>query len=295
MNIKQDNNENNNNKNEQINTIPEDTNLTTEDTNLTTDDATLITDDTTSNTELKKKNNKSKIILSACALSLGVAGLTYLNNKNNNIANNSEDIVEDLEKVELDFTDKTAEQMREYYTLEGQEYIKKIYPDSEDSDVALLTVGKSLDKEFKDISFTTTNNKTIKLKDLKGKKVILDFALKDCPTCQEEFEYLSSKELGENEILLHIFPNDTTDEIKNTFKDLNINFNEEHTVSLTGMNDLEFSDFNITHVPTKFYINEEGIVTYITLEALSDSELYNLHYDRAFGNAEKMLDFLKNK
>lgn len=244
----------------------------------------------------KKINPKKTILIGGCVLAVGL-GYIMLENKSNT-QNNTEGEFEDfyvkeMNPVELDFNNKTAQEMREYYTLEGEEYIKKIYPNSEDSDLALLTIGKSTEKEFSNIKFTTTSNKEISLKELKGKRIILDFALSSCPSCREEFE-LFSKNNAEDDIVLHIFPNDTTEEIKSVFKEENVQFNEEHTVSLTGMNNLSFDDFNITHVPTKIYINEEGIVTYVTTNTISDEELYKLHYDRAFGDGEKMLDFLKN-
>lgn len=247
---------------------------------------------------INKKNIKRGIALGACVLAVGI-GAVMLNDKNNKPEQKEEEfedfIVKDLESVKLDFANKTAQEMREYYTLEGEEYIKKIYPNSEDSDLALLTVGKTLDKEFSKIKFTTTNNEKIKLKDLKGKRIILDFALSTCPSCGEEFEYLSSKKNTDKDILLHIFPQDTTEEIKQAFKEAGVEFNGEHTVSLTGMDNKGFEDFNVTHVPTKIYINEEGVVTYVTTNTLSDEEQYKLHYDRAFGDGEKMLDFLKTK
>ena len=56
---------------------------------------------------------------------------------------------------------------------------------------------------------------------------------------------------------------------------------------------LSFEDFNITHVPAKLYINENGVVTYVTTNSILDDELYEMHYERAFGKTPKVLDFLK--
>ena len=188
---------------------------------------------------------------------------------------------------------RTASEMREFYTPEGEEFIKAIYPDSKDSDLALLNVGKSIYEEFSEVEFLKANNEVVKLKNLKGKKIILDFALTTCPSCQEELSYLSTKEISDDEVVLHIFPRSTTEEIKNTYKELSIEFNSEHIVSSTGMNGLTFEDFNITHVPTKIFINEDGIVTYVTTNSILDEQGYSHHYERAFGDTVKMLDFLK--
>lgn len=245
----------------------------------------------------KKNDLKKGILIGGCALVLGVGGVSLYNqNKNDEevIDKTFEDFETNSTPVKLDFTDKTALDMRSYYTLEGEEFIKKIYPDSSDSDFALLTVGKSIEKELSNVKFKTMTNKEIQLKDLKGKKIILDFGLTSCGNCQNEFDFISKKDVKENEIFLHIFPNDSSDEIRNIFKESNVELNEENTVSLTGMNDLTFSDFSITHVPAKIYINEKGIVSYVTTDTIFDEENYNLHYERAYGISKKMLDFLKH-
>ena len=276
-------------------------NKTELDSNEDSNEDSNIVDDTI-NHEVKNNSSMKKIILGGCALALGVGAITLPKLLNNNYEDEFEDfIVSDSKAVDLSFTikdgdtirNRTAQEMREFYTPEGEEFIKTIYPETSDSDLALVTIGKSISKEFSDIEFITANNEKVQLKNLKGKKVILDFALTTCPSCQEEFTYLSKKDFNEDEIFLHIFPRSTTEEIKETYKELNIEFSSNHIVSSTGMNNLTFEDFNITHVPTKIYINEEGIVTYVTTNTLSDNETYELHYDRAFGEGEKVLDFLK--
>lgn len=256
--------------------------------------------------EFKSSNNKNKkiAIMTGCALLFGVGAISTgcvsdVNDSKSDI-NNSEN---ETQSSTLEFTieedgverDRTAEEMREFYTPEGEEFIKAIYPDSTDSDLALLNIGRSIEKELSNIEFITASDKKVSLKDLKGKKVILDFALTTCPSCKEEFEYLSTKEMNKNEVLLHIFPRSTTEEIKDVFKELGIKFNAEHTVSTTGMNNLGFEDFNVTHVPTKLFINEEGIITYVTTDTLLNDETYSLHYERAYGEGEKLLDYLKNE
>lgn len=265
-----------------------------------------VIDDTTSdnvNNDVSSKNTSKKIILlGGCALAIGLGALSLVTmTKNNNSSEFENFIIKDSESVNLEFTikegdserNRTAQEMREFYTPQGEEFIKTLYPESSDSDLALLTIGKSITNELSNIEFTTADNTKVSLKNLKGKKIILDFALTTCPSCQEELTYLSTKATNENEVLLHIFPRSNTEEIKSTYKDLNIKFDNTKIISSTGMNNLTFEDFNITHVPTKIYINEEGIVTYITTNTLSDEEVYNLHYDRAFGDGEKVLDYLK--
>lgn len=254
--------------------------------------------------ESKKKYSKNKIILGGCVLALGLGTLAFSQLSNHDVEEEFEDfIVNNSETVKLDFTieddgttrNRTPQEMREFYTPQGEEFIKTLYPDSSDSDLALVTIGKSIFNEFSNVEFTTADNKEIKLKNLKGKKIILDFALTSCPNCQEEFNYLSKKDTDKDTILLRIYPLDNTEAIKQIHKDLGLDFVSNNTVSKTGMNKLTFEDFNITHVPTKIYINEEGIVSYITTNSLLDDETYQLHYDRAFGNSEKVLDYLKTK
>lgn len=254
----------------------------------------------------KPKNSKpkKKMIIGGCVLAVGLGTLAFTQLSNNRYEDEFEDfIINNSKTVNLEFTiedngvkrDRTAQEMREFYTPQGEEFIKTLYPDTSDSDLALVTIGKSISKEFSDVEFITTNNEEIKLKELKGKRIILDFALTSCPNCQEEFNYLSTKNIDDNTVLIRIYPRDTTEQIKQIHKDLGIDFSNSNTVSSTGMKGLTFEDFNITHVPTKFYINEEGIVTYVTTNTLLDDETYQLQYDRAFGDNQKVLDFLKTK
>lgn len=200
-------------------------------------------------------------------------------------------------KVKLSFENKTISDMQEFYTEEGLEFTKKILPDTISSDFAFFNVGKSLDKELKNFKFTTASGKTIELSSLKGKKVLLDFALTSCGTCQEETNFMSSEDFESNGIeYLHIFPNNSTAEVKEMFKSQNAKFNEDHIVSLTGLNGFKLGDMNITNVPSKIFINEEGIVTYAFVGGIRDKETLTTHTDRAFNpSIEKMLDFLKEK
>lgn len=264
--------DNNINENKDLNEINE--------TNLKTDTA---------------NSSKKAYIVGGCILALIGGGVFLTTQLNNSSVDESTIQIENKEKVALDFKDKTAEDMREYYTPEGQEFIKMMYPDSDDSNFALLTVGKSTQKEFANVKLKTSDNTEVSLKDLKGKRVILDFAMTGCPNCKEEFHYLFNKDTKDNDIFLHVFPQDTTEDVKKILQEMNIEFKPEKTVTFSGMNNLGFEDFSITHVPSKIYINEDGVVTYVTTNKLQDEETYNLHYERAFGSGEKMLDFLKDK
>ena len=255
-----------------------------------------------------KKNEKKnkKIIVGFAIFALGLGSLPLVKSsldsaKNDEFYNFN---TNDKTPMKLNFSIKegnsirgrTSQEMREFYSKEGEEFLKTIYPESSDSDFALLTIGKSIDKELSNLKFTTIDNKKIKLKDLKGKKIILDFALSTCPSCQEEFNYFSSKDMeNEDYEFLTIFPNHTTKEIKDTFKELNLKINTQHIVSSSGTDGLNFADLNITHVPSKIYISEDGIVTYVTTNTLSNDEVFDLHYERAYGNNEKLLDFVKKE
>lgn len=213
------------------------------------------------------------------------------NNKETEVVENTTQ----TSNIKLDFKDKTSEEMRDYYTLEGQEFIKKIFPDSYSSDLALLNVGKSLDKELKDIKFTTVNNREIKLKDLKGKKIVLDFAMTNCGVCTSEANFISNYDFEDSGIeFLHVFPRDNTSDIKNFFKSGDGKFSEEHIVSSTGLNGFEFDDLNITNVPAKIFIDENGIIQYAYVGAVQDKETLELHLKKAFDKSvPKMLDYLK--
>lgn len=231
----------------------------------------------------------------ACLIPIAILSVNNLNNKNNINSDLMVDEITEEKHTKLDFTDKTAAQMREYYSNEGLEFIKKIYPDSTSSDFALINTGKQLEKELKDIKFTTADNKDIYLKDLKGKKVILDFALTDCNTCKDEASFISKYNFEKEDIVfLHIFPRETTSQIKEMLKEVGGEFNKKHIVSSTGTNGFTFEDLNITNVPAKIFIDENGIVQYTFVGGINDEETLKLHLERAFDeDMPKMLDYIK--
>lgn len=239
--------------------------------------------------------DKKKLVIPCLIIGglLGGCGLYVVYDKVTNTKDAElEEFVVESTKAELDFENKTASDMRNFYNAQGQEFIKKMYPTSIASDFALLNVGKSIEKELSDIKFTTASNKEMKLSDLKGKKIILSFALTSCDNCQEELEALSNYDFKDN-IFLHVFPVNTTSEVSYMYKQNKGNYNEDRIVSITGLNGFELTDVSLTNVPSKIFINEEGIVTYTCVSGSSDKETLDLHMDRAFGDGEKMLDYLK--
>ena len=237
-------------------------------------------------------NKKYIIVFGGCAIALGgIFTIPKFFNINSGQIENVNDFID----IPLNFENKSASDMRASYTEEGLEFIKKIFPDSISSDFALLNVGKQLTKELKDIKFTTADNKLVELKDLKGKKIILDFALTDCQTCQGEMATLSKYDFSKDDIvLLHIFPRHSTQEVKNAFKEAGGEFNSKHIVSSTGTHGFVFEDLNITNVPAKLFIDENGIVQYAFVGGIDDLEKLELHLERAFDeNMPKMLDYLQ--
>lgn len=221
--------------------------------------------------------------------------LTKTTNENETIPENTSHTQTEKKSMNLDFVNKNANDMRSYYTDEGQEFLKKILPDSVSSDLALLNIGKTLENELKNLKFKTVDNTEIKLKDLKGSKILLDFALKDCSTCQSELTFLSNYNFKKDDIVyLHVFPRDATSDIKKVFDDFNAKFKESSIVSTTGSNGFEFEDLNITNVPAKIFIDENGVVQYAFVGAIKDKETLDLNINRAFNKeTPKLLDYLK--
>ena len=239
--------------------------------------------------------NKKLLLAGACVIgsiaTIGVILSTNSNKDTNNVVSEESS----NNKVTLNFEFNDSQDMRKFYSLEGQEFIKKMLPDSISSDFALFNVGKSLDKELKDVKFTTINNKEIALKDLKGKKIFIDFALASCSTCMDELDFIGSHNFKDDDIeYIHVFPRDTTANIKSLYKNSGVKLKEDHIVSETGLNGFELDDLKITNVPAKIFIDENGIVQYAFVGGINDKETLQLNLERAFDESiPKMLDFLK--
>ena len=124
-------------------------------------------------------------------------------------------------------------------------------------DIKNLIINKEL-KKYDNLSFLDDKNNQIKLDDLNGNLILLNFWATWCAPCKEEMPSLDNLQTNKNLNNLKIFPiNIGKDNLKKALeffeeleiKNLNIYFDNPSTLAKT---------FSLRGVPTSILINKDG-------------------------------------
>lgn len=122
-----------------------------------------------------------------------------------------------------------------------------------------------------DFTLPTLYGETVKLDELRGQPVLLNFWAAWCGPCRQEMPYLQSafEEKGKEVKFIAINVGEGSGTVKQYIEDRGISF----TVAL-DRNRSVASDYNIRYFPTTFLVDEEGVIKYIRLGAfMSKDEL----------------------
>ena len=113
-------------------------------------------------------------------------------------------------------------------------------------------------KTYENVFFLNKKNEKIKIRDLKGKLLILNFWATWCPPCKKEMPSLDNLEANPSLNNLKVFPinigKEKIDKVDEFFVKLNLKnlepfFDPEITLAKT---------FSLRGVPTSIFINKEG-------------------------------------
>lgn len=133
--------------------------------------------------------------------------------------------------------------------------------ESKKDNVPGLGVGlKAPDFELKNLA-----GETVKLSDFEGKKVMLNFWATWCPPCKAEMPDMQKfyKEAGDEIVILAVNI-DTENDVAGFAKQMGVNFpillDEKQRVSTT---------YQILSIPTTYFIDEKGIITYKHFSAMN--------------------------
>lgn len=127
---------------------------------------------------------------------------------------------------------------------------------------------KAIDFNLKDL-----NGKEISLSDLKGKKVFLNFWASWCPPCRAEMpdiEKLYAETKDSDLVILAV----NLGEDKNTVKSFIDKNNYKFKVLLDSDQNVA-AKYNITSIPTSFFIDKEGTIVEKRIGAMTYEEMKN--------------------
>jgi len=113
-----------------------------------------------------------------------------------------------------------------------------------------------LGKPSPDLTVTDINGNEIKLSDLKGKRVILDFWATWCPPCKKEIPHFVKmrNEIDPNKLVIIGISSESAEVLKKFAAENKINYPIVSAVDLPAPYD------KIMSIPTTFFIDRSGII-----------------------------------
>jgi len=122
-----------------------------------------------------------------------------------------------------------------------------------------------------DFTLPTLDGETVKLDELKGQPVVLNFWTTKCGWCRYQMPYLQAafEEKGQEMKFIAINMRESNDKVQQYAEDEGLGF----TMALDSDGAVAY-EYNIRYIPATFFIDEQGVIKHIQIGAFrSQAEL----------------------
>jgi len=126
------------------------------------------------------------------------------------------------------------------------------------------TVGPVVDALAPDCTLRTANAETVKLDELRGQPVLINFWGTWCTYCRRQMPYIQAafEEKGQEVKFIAINVGESSGVVRQYVDDTGIGF-----IVALDRNRAVASAYNIRYYPTTFLVDEQGVIKHITLGA----------------------------
>jgi thiol-disulfide isomerase/thioredoxin len=124
-----------------------------------------------------------------------------------------------------------------------------------------------------DITLTTLDGETIRLRDLAGQTVVLNFWATWCVPCQREMPLLQQLQDERADVRVITITDPHLGQTERTIREFLARYKLSLTVALAEENGPLFRLFEVVQIPTTVFVDREGIVRFRHLGELTEDDL----------------------
>ena len=137
-----------------------------------------------------------------------------------------------------------------------------------------LTIAPVVGAQAPDFTGSTLDGEMVKLNELRGQPVILNFWATSCPWCRYQMPFLQAafEEKGNGMDFIGVNIGESRDKVQQYVKDVGLGY----TIFLDG-NGAVANSYNVRPIPAIFFLDEQGIIKDIRIGAfMSQAELISV-------------------